>query len=118
MMKISKAVKRLVDDKEKVYSPAEPAGPVDVDVSKLESDIDFTEDDLPIDYEDETDDIVLTNDSKSILSKISKDGETLVDALMGVNTDKKFSILIKVLQNAVRLADEFLLTDDTLNKGK
>ena len=120
-MKIVKAVSKLVQNREKEYMPAEPAGPVDVDASNLESDVELTKNDLPLDRSEDIeveDDAVLNSDSKSILTRISKDGETLIDALMGINTDKKFSILIKVLQNAVRLADEFLLTDDTLNKGK
>lgn len=120
-MRIVKAVNKLVQNKEKEYLPAESIGPADADTSNLESDVEFTEDDLPLDYpenEEVEDDTVLSGDGKSILTRISKDGETLIDALMNINEDRKFSILIKVLQNAVRLADEFLLTDDTLNKGK
>ncbi len=124
-MKLKKAVNKLMQRNEKEYASAEPIGPRDVDVRQLESDVtdlDITEDDLPLDYTDidvdDVEDISLTKDAKTILKRLSKDVETLIDALMAVNTEKKFSILIKLLQNAVRLADELLLTDDTLNKGK
>lgn len=128
-MKITKAVSKLVSKKDNEYAAADPVGPADIENSKLESDVtdlEPTEDDLPLDYtEDATAettaeelDLVLTKDAKSLLKKISADNETLIDALMAHNENKDFSRLIKMLQNSVRLADELLLSDDTLSKGK
>lgn len=127
-MKITKTVNRMVSKKDAEYAEADPIGPSDADNSKLESDVtdlEPTEDDLTVDYPEDVTaetgdglDLLLTKDSKVLLKKISKDNETLIDALMAHNENKDFSRLIKMLQTAVRLADELLLSDDTLSKGK
>jgi hypothetical protein len=104
-LSIASAVDKLIKNKTQPESEKSIEEAVDQEEE-------YVEDDLPDEEVEEAD----PSKKQEILQKVSTDVETLVDDVMAINDNKEYSKLIKLLQSAVRLADELLESDDLLNQ--
>ena len=85
-----------------------PEGSLDV----IETDSTVLEADDTLENEDDLE--VENTKDLDVLREVSSKVETLVDKVMTINTDREYSKLLKILQSAVRLADELIESDSLL----